>query len=285
MSVIEGVHLFQGITNATMTHGEGWHFIELGRYIERASATAALLDVHYRDFSGDTRRPSTVGEYVEWVGLAAIVLRVRGVLPALHRGPAVRSHRRVPDPQRAVPALGPLRGAPHPGSLQAIAPADWPRPDARERLAGRLLASLDYGQVDEIVERQPARLPRGDRPAGQPDQRGRPPAVHRLPRRPGAVGLTHADLLRDPPRHALQLRHARQREPDGGAHAAAQRGRAAVPALRAWRSAPRARPRRIATISGNSVHHFDTPSRHSELTLTARRARAAGSAAGIARRR
>ena len=58
-SVIEGVHLFQGITDATMTHGEGWHFIELGRYIERASATAALLDVQYRDFSGTaaTSRP------------------------------------------------------------------------------------------------------------------------------------------------------------------------------------------------------------------------------------
>ena len=59
-STINGVHLFQGVTDATMTHGEGWHFIELGRYLERASATAALLDVQYRECAvrSPTRRPA-----------------------------------------------------------------------------------------------------------------------------------------------------------------------------------------------------------------------------------
>ena len=37
-SVIDGIHLFQGVTDSTMSHGEGWQFIQLGRYIERASA-------------------------------------------------------------------------------------------------------------------------------------------------------------------------------------------------------------------------------------------------------
>src|SRR5947199_9124171 len=31
-SVKEGVHLFQGITDATMNHSEGWHFIRVGRF-------------------------------------------------------------------------------------------------------------------------------------------------------------------------------------------------------------------------------------------------------------
>jgi uncharacterized alpha-E superfamily protein len=39
-AVKEGAHLFQGITDATMSHGEGWHFIEVGRYLERVGATA-----------------------------------------------------------------------------------------------------------------------------------------------------------------------------------------------------------------------------------------------------
>src|SRR5262245_60747437 len=34
-SITEGMHLFQGITDSTMTHGEGWQFIQIGRYIER----------------------------------------------------------------------------------------------------------------------------------------------------------------------------------------------------------------------------------------------------------
>ncbi|MEJ7616536.1 MAG: alpha-E domain-containing protein [Pyrinomonadaceae bacterium] len=41
-SVKDGAHLFLGITEATMSHGEGWQFIQLGRYIERAGATSAL---------------------------------------------------------------------------------------------------------------------------------------------------------------------------------------------------------------------------------------------------
>lgn len=40
-------HLFTGITDATMTHGEGWHFGRLGRMLERADKTSRILDVKY----------------------------------------------------------------------------------------------------------------------------------------------------------------------------------------------------------------------------------------------
>ena len=33
--VKEGAQLFMGMTDSTMTHGEGWRFLELGRYLER----------------------------------------------------------------------------------------------------------------------------------------------------------------------------------------------------------------------------------------------------------
>src|SRR5579859_1170001 len=38
--VIESSHLFQGISDSTMIHGEGWQFIQSGRFIERVQATA-----------------------------------------------------------------------------------------------------------------------------------------------------------------------------------------------------------------------------------------------------
>src|SRR6266478_1565083 len=41
LAVIEGVHLFQGVTDSTMSHGQGWHFIRVGRYIERACSAPA----------------------------------------------------------------------------------------------------------------------------------------------------------------------------------------------------------------------------------------------------
>jgi uncharacterized alpha-E superfamily protein len=37
-------HLFQGITDATMAHHEGWHFLQIGKYLERAEKTSRFLD-------------------------------------------------------------------------------------------------------------------------------------------------------------------------------------------------------------------------------------------------
>jgi uncharacterized alpha-E superfamily protein len=150
MSVIEGVHLFQGITNATMTHGEGWHFIELGRYVERAGATAALLEVHYSD-PPDPSTTGVGGEYVEWVGL----LRSCCAFEAYCRQYTadLRSDRiaeflilNAQFPRSVRYAARHIQA-----SLQTIAQLTGRGPGRAERLAGRLLASLDYGQVDEIM--------------------------------------------------------------------------------------------------------------------------------------
>ncbi len=39
--------LFMGVTDATMSHGEGWHFGRLGQLLERADKTSRMLDVKY----------------------------------------------------------------------------------------------------------------------------------------------------------------------------------------------------------------------------------------------
>src|SRR5262245_28215722 len=43
----DGSQAFQGITNETMTHGEAYQFIQLGKHIERGEKTARILDVKY----------------------------------------------------------------------------------------------------------------------------------------------------------------------------------------------------------------------------------------------
>jgi uncharacterized alpha-E superfamily protein len=69
-SVKEGAHLFQGITDSTMNHGEGWQFIQAGRSIERAGATATLLDAHLNELTGTQEQTSfTRSNYLDWVGL------------------------------------------------------------------------------------------------------------------------------------------------------------------------------------------------------------------------
>jgi uncharacterized alpha-E superfamily protein len=64
--VIEGVHLFQGVTDATMAHGEGWQYLQVGRYLERAAVTATLLELFVAD--GHDQEPAA-RDQVEWVAL------------------------------------------------------------------------------------------------------------------------------------------------------------------------------------------------------------------------
>jgi len=60
---------FLGVTDATMTHGEAWHFCQLGRMIERADKTSRILDVKYFIL---LPKPSDVGtpyDDVQWLAL------------------------------------------------------------------------------------------------------------------------------------------------------------------------------------------------------------------------
>jgi uncharacterized alpha-E superfamily protein len=68
-SVIDGIHLFKGVSDTTMIHGEGWQFIRLGRYLERAYATATLLEVYHPDLSHPQQREYAGYQYLELVGL------------------------------------------------------------------------------------------------------------------------------------------------------------------------------------------------------------------------
>jgi uncharacterized alpha-E superfamily protein len=47
VEVMMASHLFAGLSENTMTHGEGWEFARLGRMLERADKTARIIDVKY----------------------------------------------------------------------------------------------------------------------------------------------------------------------------------------------------------------------------------------------
>ena len=150
-SVMDGVHLFQGVTDATMTHSEGWHFIELGRYLERTIATAALVDVQYRECDTSGVHIDTVSDYVEWVGLLKSCCAFEAY--CRHYTADVRSLRIAeflvlnPDFPRSIRfAAGRVQA-----SLEAISGLTGRTNSRADRLAGRLLASLDYGQMDELI--------------------------------------------------------------------------------------------------------------------------------------
>ncbi len=70
-----GCHLFQGITDATMSHNEAWHFLRLGRKLERADKTSRILDVKYFMLLPSVKDVGTPYDDIHW---AAVLKSVSG---------------------------------------------------------------------------------------------------------------------------------------------------------------------------------------------------------------
>jgi uncharacterized alpha-E superfamily protein len=62
----ESVQAHTGITEGTMYRGQGWHFYELGRLIERADQTTRLLDIKYHLLVPRDREARRVAEITQW---------------------------------------------------------------------------------------------------------------------------------------------------------------------------------------------------------------------------
>src|SRR5271156_3822617 len=151
-SVMEAVHQFQGVTDSTMNHGEGWQFIQVGRYLERASATALLLQAYHVDLWEQPERIAEGNEYLDWMGL----LRSATAFEAYCK---VYTADLTPD--RILEFLLLDEKFPHSlrfsiDSLQCALEAiqgdsGRVRAEPLRRLAGRLQASLNYSSVDEVL--------------------------------------------------------------------------------------------------------------------------------------
>jgi uncharacterized alpha-E superfamily protein len=70
-----GCHLFLGVTDATMSHNEAWHFIRLGRKLERADKTSRILDVKYFMLLPSIRDVGTPYDDIHW---SAVLKSVSG---------------------------------------------------------------------------------------------------------------------------------------------------------------------------------------------------------------
>jgi len=150
--VMEAVHQFQGVTDSTMSHGEGWHFIQVGRFLERASATALLLEAYQPDLWTDVSATGTGNEYLEWMGL----LRSATAFEAYCK---VYTADLTPD--RIMEFLLLDDEFPHSvrfsiesvqTALMAIgANAGGTRAEQLQRTAGRLNSLLEYSGIEEIL--------------------------------------------------------------------------------------------------------------------------------------
>lgn len=74
-SIRLGCHMLGGVTDATMSHDETWHFLHLGRMLERADKTSRILDVKYFILLPST---SGVGSPYDDLHWAAVLKSVSG---------------------------------------------------------------------------------------------------------------------------------------------------------------------------------------------------------------
>ncbi len=64
--IIQQIHLINGISDATMNHDEGWQFMQLGNFLERAMAILSLINIQFLAISN--REPHRE-DYLDWIAL------------------------------------------------------------------------------------------------------------------------------------------------------------------------------------------------------------------------
>ncbi len=145
-------HLFAGVTDATMTHNESWHFCRLGRMLERADKTSRILDVKYFLLLPTAADVGTTSDDIQW----AAVLRSASAFEMYRK-----SHGRI-LPERIVQFLLLEKEFPRAihyclvqarESVHAISgtPTEMFRYPV-ERLLGELSSELEYARVETIIK-------------------------------------------------------------------------------------------------------------------------------------
>jgi len=137
---------FGGIVDATITHGEEWNFLQLGRFLERAAMTTAVLQTHDPDDDSVS----------EWQRLLEMCCAME---------PFARTVRHSNDPRDALEFLLLHRSFPRSvlyctsevdhalHRLSETAPGTFS--NQAERVTGRLTSMLDFVALNEIFEEGP----------------------------------------------------------------------------------------------------------------------------------
>jgi uncharacterized alpha-E superfamily protein len=154
--------LIAGVTDATMSHGEAWHFARMGRLIERADKTSRVLDVEHffhpptegngaASAAPDGSESTGVAESVEWPA----VLESASALEMYRKQYGAVSRRNVAEflaLDRVFPRAMHFCLIKAEESLLAVTggtKGTYSNP--AEQQLGRLRSELDYAQIDEIL--------------------------------------------------------------------------------------------------------------------------------------
>jgi len=138
--------VFQGLSDATVPHGEGWRFLSLGKYLERADQTSRMLDTLNLRLKQPTRTDLT-SVLRCCIALSAFRQQFRSKISLRNVANFLLFS---PDFPRSVRFC--IRGIDH--SLHAItgSPVGTFSNEA-ERLTGSALAMVNFTDFDQVEEK------------------------------------------------------------------------------------------------------------------------------------
>lgn len=147
----QSAYILEGVTEATMSHGEAWHFRRLGRMLERADKTSRILDVKYFLLLPSAHDVGTPLDTIQWGSL----LRSASALETYRQ-----AHGRI-TPQAVAEFLILDRDFPRAlrfcliraeqSLLTITSGTTGTYRNRAEQKLGRLRAELDYTSVADIV--------------------------------------------------------------------------------------------------------------------------------------
>lgn len=145
--------LFQGLTEATFTHDQGYKFLQAGKYLERADQTSRIIDIKHHMTLPKSEEPGGAVDISQWMA----VLRACSAFEAYH-------HRYVDEvvPENVVEFLILSPNFPrsirfclstldyHMRSITFTAEGQFSNP--AEQLSGRIRSDIIYTTIQEINE-------------------------------------------------------------------------------------------------------------------------------------
>ena len=151
--IVDHSHQFAGTTDATLTQADGWNFMQVGKFLERADSVSRILDLKYHIL---LPQGETVGGTVDTVQWQAVLKSCSGLeaFQKLHTArvtPASVAEFLVLHP--AFPRSIRFCVDHLDAALHRISGSDRTQfSNPAERLSGRMLSDLNYTTISDIFQ-------------------------------------------------------------------------------------------------------------------------------------
>jgi uncharacterized alpha-E superfamily protein len=145
-------HLFTGLMDCTMSHGEAWNFARIGMMMERADKTSRILDVKYFMLLPSANMVNAPIDHIQWMS----VLKSASAFEMYRKEHHNITPRKVADflifdsqfPRsirhcinKAKICLHRITGTPAGAAINLA-----------EKRLGRIQADIEYTDIDEVIE-------------------------------------------------------------------------------------------------------------------------------------